>query len=138
MSTNETIVEIARTWVGTPYHHQASIRGVGCDCLGLIRGVWRELYGDEPRVDTYSPSWGNVGADARLLAAAQEHLTSVDTLTPGHVVILYVRHARSPKHCAIISGDDMMIHAYSGKGVVENTLGYWRNQIAGIFAYPER
>ena len=42
------IVATARSWLGTPYHHQASLRGVGCDCLGLVRGVWRELYGDEP------------------------------------------------------------------------------------------
>ena len=28
-------------WIGTPYRHQASLKGVGCDCLGLVRGVWR-------------------------------------------------------------------------------------------------
>ena len=44
----DEIVEAARAWLGTPYHHQASLRGVGCDCLGLVRGVWRELYGPEP------------------------------------------------------------------------------------------
>ena len=41
-------VAAARLWTGTPYHHQASLRGVGCDCLGLVRGVWRDLYGAEP------------------------------------------------------------------------------------------
>jgi NlpC/P60 family putative phage cell wall peptidase len=39
------IVTLARTWLGTPYHHPASTTGVGADCVGLIRGVWRELYG---------------------------------------------------------------------------------------------
>ncbi|MEM1422329.1 MAG: peptidase P60, partial [Pseudomonadota bacterium] len=33
----------ASRWIGTPYRHQASLRGVGCDCLGLLRGVWRAL-----------------------------------------------------------------------------------------------
>lgn len=42
------VVEIARRWIGTPYHHQASLKGVGCDCLGLVRGVYRELCGAEP------------------------------------------------------------------------------------------
>ena len=36
---------IAYSWIGTPYRHQASRKGVGCDCLGLVLGVWRELYG---------------------------------------------------------------------------------------------
>ena len=42
------IVGAARGWIGTPYRHQASLKGVGCDCLGLLRGVWRELKGEEP------------------------------------------------------------------------------------------
>lgn len=39
MVTRKAIVNAARSWLGTPYHHQASLRGVGCDCLGLIRGL---------------------------------------------------------------------------------------------------
>jgi NlpC/P60 family putative phage cell wall peptidase len=31
----------ARAWIGTPDRHQASLKGMGCDCLGLVRGVWR-------------------------------------------------------------------------------------------------
>jgi cell wall-associated NlpC family hydrolase len=34
------IVEEARSWLGTPYHHQAALKGVGCDCIGLLRGVY--------------------------------------------------------------------------------------------------
>ncbi len=51
-------VAAARAWIGTPYVHQASVKGVGCDCLGLLRGVWRELRGAEPlAVPNYSPDW---------------------------------------------------------------------------------
>ena len=42
------VVAEARRWIGTPYVHQASSFQAGCDCLGLIRGVWRHLYGAEP------------------------------------------------------------------------------------------
>ena len=44
------IVAIVRAWCGTPYRHQASRKGVGCDCLGLVRGVYRELHGADPAV----------------------------------------------------------------------------------------
>ncbi|MBN9249774.1 MAG: hypothetical protein J0I86_04210, partial [Mesorhizobium sp.] len=46
----DEIVAEALSWLGTPYRHQASSKGVGCDCLGLIRGVWRSLYGNELEV----------------------------------------------------------------------------------------
>nr|WP_238441088.1 hypothetical protein [Frankia sp. AgW1.1] len=43
--TRDGIIVTARRWIGTPYHHQASVCGIGADCLGLVRGVWRDLYG---------------------------------------------------------------------------------------------
>ena len=43
MTQAQTIVTQARTWIGTPFHHQARLKGKGCDCLGLIVGVVDEL-----------------------------------------------------------------------------------------------
>jgi NlpC/P60 family putative phage cell wall peptidase len=50
MTVANAAVAEARLWLGTPYMHQASARGAGADCLGLLRGIWRALYGDEPEV----------------------------------------------------------------------------------------
>jgi NlpC/P60 family putative phage cell wall peptidase len=61
--TPEEVIAAARRFVGTPYHHQAALAGAGCDCLGLIRGVWRDLYGTEPETPPpYTPDWGVLGA----------------------------------------------------------------------------
>ncbi|HMM10451.1 MAG TPA: peptidase, partial [Paracoccus solventivorans] len=58
MTVGLRAVEIARGWIGTPYVHQGSVKGAGADCLGLIRGVWRELYGTEPEAPPpYTPDW---------------------------------------------------------------------------------
>ena len=52
------ILRSVRSWLDTPYQHQASAKGAGCDCLGLIRGVWRDIYGAEPlAVPAYTPDW---------------------------------------------------------------------------------
>jgi hypothetical protein len=39
MLSGNTFIAQARTWIGTPFHHQGRLKGVGCDCLGLIVGV---------------------------------------------------------------------------------------------------
>jgi len=48
--TRAAIVAEARSWIGTRYRHQGSLKGVGCDCLGLVRGVWRNCIGAEPEL----------------------------------------------------------------------------------------
>lgn len=57
----EAIIAAARSWIGTTYQHQASLRHIGCDCLGLLRGVWREVIGPEPElIPPYSAGWMSV------------------------------------------------------------------------------
>ena len=67
------VVKAARAWIGTPYLHQASRLGVGADCLGLIRGIWRDLYGHEPeRPPPYSRNWSEPSGDSWLSNPRQE------------------------------------------------------------------
>jgi cell wall-associated NlpC family hydrolase len=61
------ILAEARQWLGTPYRHQASTRGVACDCLGLVRGVWRALHGPEPETPPpYRPDWAEIGGREQI------------------------------------------------------------------------
>ena len=70
--TRADIIVEARAWIGTPYRHQASLKGVGCDCLGLVRGVWRELIGDEPQsAPAYSRDWAEASGEESLANAAR-------------------------------------------------------------------
>jgi NlpC/P60 family putative phage cell wall peptidase len=77
------VVAAARGWLGTPYHDQASVRDVGCDCLGLVRGVWREVVGDEPLpVPPYSRDWGEIGGVEVLAEAAARVMLPADWSAP--------------------------------------------------------
>jgi NlpC/P60 family putative phage cell wall peptidase len=142
----EAIVEAARGWIGTPYRHQASCRGAGSDCLGLLRGVWREVVGREPEaVPSYSRDWSEPGRSEDLLAAAGRHLLGLtrEAAEPGDVLVLRMRDRSVAKHVGILArspaGDATLIHAYSGHGVVESPLTpAWSRRVAGAFRFPDR
>ena len=137
------IVSAARSWIGTPYLHQASVKGVGADCLGLLRGVWRERFdGTEPEaVPAYTPDWSEPQGEERLLAAATRHLAPCDDqpLGPGQVLLFRMRAGAVAKHLGILGQAGpapTFIHAYSGHGVVESPLSQpWRRRIAARFAF---
>lgn len=134
----------ARRWLGTPYCHQASCRGAGTDCLGLLRGVWRALYGAEPEAPPpYTPDWGEAGDAEPLLGAARRWLRPVAPreASPGDVLLFRMRCAGPVKHCALLSSPRLapgrIIHAYSGHGVVETHLTpAWAARLAGVFRLP--
>ncbi len=139
------VVRIARDWLGTPYVHQASVRGGGTDCLGLIRGIWRELYGGEPEATPdYTADWGEYAGGELLLAGAERHLIAEngDQDRLGQVLLFRMRAGAVAKHLGIVSGIGTVptfIHAYDRHGVVESPLSRpWRQRITARFRFPER
>src|SRR5262249_12855861 len=99
------LVAEARAWIGTPYRHQASAKGAGCDCLGLVRGVWRALYGCEPEMaPPYTPDWAEAHGEETLLDAARRHLAQIEVAAagPGDVLLFRMRADAPMKHAAIL------------------------------------
>ena len=134
------VVRVARGWLGTPYHHQASVRGVGTDCLGLLRGVWGELYGAAPELPpAYSRDWAEATGREELLAAAMRHLVGVEVaeMKPGDVLVFRMRKNAPAKHVGVLASSGTFIHAAEGVSTSEVALnGWWRRRIAAAFAFP--
>lgn len=158
------VVAAARLWLGTPYRHQASCRGAGADCLGLIRGVWRDLCGPEPEAPpAYTPDWGETGRQEVLWSAATRHLIplaanplaanpldasplgsgplATGLPEPGDVLLFRLRTGGIAKHLGIAAetgAAPTFIHAYSGHAVVESPLSEpWARRIVARFGYPK-
>ena len=135
------VADAARGWIGTPWQHGASRRGAGCDCIGLIRGVWREVIGPEPWVlPPYRPDWRAQGEVARLLAGLRAHLRPVPPggFGPGSVLLFALRPSGPGVHLGVATSADRFVHAYSRHGVVESRLGpAWRCRLRGVFALPQ-
>jgi NlpC/P60 family putative phage cell wall peptidase len=162
--TRPHIIALARDWLGTPYHHQASLKGVGCDCIGLVRGIYRELTGAEApeALPAYTRDWAEAQGRETLIEAARRHLVEIPRFEarPGDVLIFRWRRGSLAKHCAILSalplpacgeragvrgshagtpiGNATIIHALEGAPVSEVALSpWWRRHTAAAFAFPE-
>ena len=134
------VVAAARRWLGTPYHDQASVCGVGCDCLGLARGVWREIVGDEPfPIPPYSRDWGEIGQREVLAEGARRMLPEVapSAARAGALVLFRMRPRAIAKHVGILTGVDSFIHSYERLGVIEQPFTEaWRRRVAFAFLFP--
>lgn len=138
------IVAAARGWIGTPYRHQASCKQAGTDCLGLLRGVWREVLGAEPEaIPAYSRDWSEPAQEELLWRAAMRHLRPkpLTEEASGDVLLFRMRDGMVAKHLGLVGeiGDmASFIHAYSGHAVLESPLSQpWRRRIAARFTFPE-
>jgi NlpC/P60 family putative phage cell wall peptidase len=134
------IVAVAGGWLGTPYRHQASLKGAGCDCLGLLRGVWREVMGEEPLpLPSYPVNWAAQGPKERLLDAARAALEplALGEAQAGDVLLFRWRPHLPAMHCAILVGPDAIIHAYEGAAVAQTPFeGVWARRVSHAFAFP--
>ncbi|MDB6179070.1 NlpC/P60 family protein [Paracoccus sp. Z330] len=136
----DRVIAAARDWLGTPYHDQASLKGAGCDCLGLARGVWRKVVGDEPfPIPPYSRDWGETGAHEVLADGARRMMIQIKPCEagPGTLVLFRMRTGAIAKHVGILTAPDRFIHAYERLGVIEEPLTpAWRRRIGFAFFFP--
>ena len=136
----DRIVSAARQWLGTPYLHQASLKGVGCDCLGLVRGVWRDVYGAEPeQPPPYSSDWAEASAQETMAEAARRHCREIPCtdVMPGDLLLFRWQTHLPAKHAGILSARGMMIHAQEGVCVSEIHLSlWWQRRVAFVFRFP--
>ena len=136
------VIEAARSWLGTPYHDQASVKGVGCDCAGLARGIWRELVGNEPASPPpYSRDWGEVGTRETFAGFIRPFMIETDTAgaAPGTLLLFRMKRCGPAKHCGVLMDDGTIIHAIERSGVIavpHDTA--WRRRTALAFLFPDR
>lgn len=142
----EQIVAEARSWIGTPFVHQADRKGIGCDCIGLVRGVAiaTGIFPPDVLREPVLKPYLNYGRfpDGRLIPACREFLTQISfaEVQPGDILIFRVfdKHAQ---HAGIVTETEplKMVHSYSRTRVmacIEQLVdAFWRGRIVGVFRY---
>lgn len=133
----------ARRWIGTPFHHQGHLRGVGCDCAGLVGGVAIAL-GLLPadfwqRAALPWAGYARQPHDGHLARACAAFMIPVPVPNIGDV--LCIRFAEEPQHLAILVDHPQgfgIIHALqSSLRVVEHRFAdVWRARVVQAWRLP--
>lgn len=146
-SIDKQIIAETESWLGTPYHHQASKKQVGTDCLGLVRGVYEAVYGTSP--ETPPPYARNVldendPLEEKLWQAAGRYFLEIDTQTPtfnpnsGDVLLFRMQEGFSARHMGILVSPLFMIHAAENNCVLKTPFGkWWRRRLVSVFRFPD-
>jgi NlpC/P60 family putative phage cell wall peptidase len=137
--TRDEVVNEARSWIGTPWQHQAALKGVGCDCIGLIAGVALALGSAEAQRLMQTPEYRNYDRKpdaAMLLLACEELLDPVESFAAALPAdVLLMRFTGEPQHFGFLSERGQMIHAYAQAGkVVEQRIDMkWQRRVVGVY-----
>ncbi|MFA6280376.1 MAG: NlpC/P60 family protein [Bdellovibrionales bacterium] len=131
MTENKTMIAAARACLGTPFHHQGRVVGVGLDCIGLIvvamQAVGRPV---RDRLD-----YGRRPDGTSLIAALEAHgMRRASAMIEAGDILLF-RYDHQPQHVALATSGKTMIHAFAVAGqVVETNIGdYWQRRLVGIY-----
>jgi NlpC/P60 family putative phage cell wall peptidase len=137
--TRDAVIAEARSWLGTPWHHQASLKGVGCDCIGFVRGVAKPFAGEVPIPLDYPETWHLYRAEPRMYLGFKEHCEEIAPADALAGDILLFGAGKGPAHhCAYVTPDGGLIHCYreAGKVVEQALTEWWRGKLQHAFRLP--
>ena len=142
MTRNEIIAE-AREWEGTRWEHQKAMKGVACDCIGLIRGVYKELTGLEmPDVIDYPQTAFFYCRDERLYPELQKYLPEITVAEaqPGDILTFGMRTHFPDHHLGILLDGGLFIHACGDAGIQKTIItsfdALWQARARHAFTFP--
>lgn len=130
-ATRRLILAEARSWLGTPYHHQGFVKGAGVDCAFFLSKVYHAA-GLIPDIDPrpYPPDWFFHQDAERYMGWVQRYAHPVSAPKPGDVALY--KFGRCASHGAIVIEWPTIIHAVLNEGCVigDGTQGHFKNRLA--------
>jgi hypothetical protein len=135
----EQVLREALSWLGTPYHHGARVKGAGVDCGQFPAAVF-EACGLVPKVDIgdYPHDWHMHRGEERYLALVEKYFAKVADGVPLPGDLALFKFGRCISHGAIVIEWPQVIHAYleagavvlddaaANMGLAKRFVGIWR------------
>lgn len=116
--TREEVLAEAHTWLRTPYHHRARVKGHGVDCANLPAAIYESVGLINHLDPEYSPQWMMHKDEEKFLGYIRKEAREIefDQIGPGDLIVW--KFGRTFSHSAIIVDYPTIIHAVNGIGVV--------------------
>jgi hypothetical protein len=132
------IVTIAEDWIGTPFHQQGRQKKFGCDCIGLILAIAKEINAKpitgEPWEKCDVLTYDAIEDSKLLVEAMPKYFQKVITNPePGHILLVEIN--KEQYHLAIKSHNNKIIHSCSsiGRVICHRIIPSWK--VMEIFSY---
>jgi NlpC/P60 family putative phage cell wall peptidase len=132
----DLVVKEALSWIGTPYRHNAMVKGSGVDCAMILIGVYQNCgLVEEVNLPHYSPQWHLHRDEEKYLETISKYLKPTKDPKPGDVALF--KFGRTVSHSAIIIDYPTVVHAYNRVGVIldDATNGKLKDRLHGFFTY---
>lgn len=132
----DEVVREAKSWLGTPYHHQAFVKGAGVDCGFLLICIYHAcglIDWIDPR--PYPHDWHLHRSAEMYLGWVERYAMKVDRAPKAGDIVLF-KFGRCISHGGIMLNDHDIIHAYIGLGVVIGDINKepLRGRYAGVYS----
>lgn len=126
-----TVVDAARSFVGTPFHHAGRLPSVGLDCIGVVVCAARAAGFEIVDVLAYP-----LRANGMLRAIIDDKFVKVTDMQPGDVLLM--SFDGEPHHLAVYAGATI-IHAYAQarKCVEQEYSAWWADRTVGVYRFKE-
>jgi NlpC/P60 family putative phage cell wall peptidase len=115
------------------------VKGVGCDCIGFVRGVAEAFVGPVPLALDYTPTWHLYRAEPRMYLGFKARAEDIDPANalPGDI-LLFGAGKGPAHHCAYVTPSGGLIHCYreAGKVVEHGFSPWWRAKLRHAFRMP--
>lgn len=132
MKSRQEIIDFARTFIGSPFHHQGRVKaGIDCAGLAIVVGAWI----GSPIEDCVYKSKPTRGIIISQLTKTLERIDPEEAL-PGDILVFWMYRRGYDQHIGIRT-DKGMIHTYADIGfVTENGFNeYWKKRLMAAFRY---
>jgi NlpC/P60 family putative phage cell wall peptidase len=131
----------ALSWRETPYHAQASIKGLGADCIGFVIGVAKNIGLLDPAYTpgTYSAEWHLHQHEERLRTEVEQFGCVARPLgdrIPGDLLLF--QFGRVCAHSGLLLPEEQVIHAVRdyGRVLVTSLRGEWLTRLRYVYCFP--
>ena len=110
--TRKRILAEAESWLGTPFHHEARVKGVGVDCGNFVYAVYNAVFpGFPPLPKNYPEDWSlHESTPEYFLDYLKPHATEISNPKPGDLILW--QFGRKFGHATIYTGGNEVIHSW--------------------------